>query len=93
MGSLTSQSQLPQSALRAHPSLCILQTLVQTVCFKGVVLEDTAGAMFCKDMFHLEINLLLREGFRGEVWDFCFLFFLLITLNKGLPALCSACIV
>lgn len=55
------QSQLPKRALRAHPSLCILRTLVQAVCFKGVVLEDTTGAMLCKDrhLFHLEINLLL----------------------------------
>lgn len=70
------QSQLPKRALKAHPSLCILQTLVQAVCFKGMVLKDTIGAIFCKyrHLFHLEINLLLQEGFRGGVWDIIFFF-------------------
>lgn len=100
MGCLFSPNlTLPKRALKAQPSLCILQTLVQAVCFKGVVLKDTIGAIFCKyrHLFHLEINLLLREGFRGGVWDIIFFscsslsWISVIALNKGLPALCSAC--
>lgn len=77
MGCLFSPNlTLPKRALKAQPSLCILQPLVQAVCFKGVVLKDTIGAIFCKyrHLFHLEINLLLREGFRGGVWDIIFFF-------------------